>query len=290
MPRGNSLVNRRQSLRRLLINPPVLVSLGTARSDLLFDLSEGGLSVYGEAPKHGNKVFPIEFRLPGEFAAIKARGEIAWSSRSRNLTGVRFITLADSSRQQLRNWMVTKLPPAEPYVADYEVIRPSLVSQFAKTLRRGNERSDYPSRSILVISVVVSAIFLCALEGSRYYSKSTQNERRAKTVAAMAQPGVDEPGTAADASPTSVSPRSSISPHVPGFVLQVGAMKQESNADALSNSLKQKGFPVIVFRSTTDRFYRVGVGPYRDTATAARVKNELRAQNFESIVRRWVPE
>jgi hypothetical protein len=282
------VVNRRQSLRRLLINPPVLVSLGTSRSDLLFDLSEGGLSVYGEAPKHGNKVFPIEFRLPGDFGAIKGRGEIAWSSKSRNLTGVRFIGLSDNSRLQLRNWMVTRLPPAAPYVGDYEISRPSLVSQFAKTLGRGTERSDYPSRSILVISVLVSAIFLCALEGSRYYSKSVQNEKREKTVAVMPQPRVDEPPTARDASP--VSPRISASSHVPGFVLQVGAMRQESNADALLNSLKQQGFPVIVFRSTTDRFYRVAVGPYHDMATVTRVKNELKVKNFESIVRRGVPE
>lgn len=284
------MVNRRQNLRRLLINPPVLVSLGTSRSDLLFDLSEGGLSVYGEASKHGNKVFPIEFRLPGDFGAIKARGEIAWSSKSRNLTGVRFIGLSDNSRLQLRNWMVTRLPPAAPYVGDYEISRPSLASQFAKTLGRGTERSDYPSRSILVISVLVSAVFLCALEGSRYYSKSVQSEKRAKTVAVMPPPRVDEPRAATDASPGIVSPRISTSPHVPGFVLQVGAMRQESNADALSNSLKQQGFPVVVFRSTTDRFYRVAVGPYRDMATVARVKNELRVKSFESIVRRAVPE
>jgi cell division septation protein DedD len=67
-------------------------------------------------------------------------------------------------------------------------------------------------------------------------------------------------------------------------------MKQERNADALSNSLKQRGFPVIVFRHTTDPFYRVVVGPYPDMSSAVRVKNELKAQNFEGIVRRWVPE
>jgi PilZ domain len=97
------MVNRRQSLRRLLIRPPVIVSLGKSKSDLSFDLSEGGLSVYGYVPPSGKGGFQIEFHLPGDFDSIKTRGEIFWASKSRNLTGVRFIGLSDKSQLQLRN-------------------------------------------------------------------------------------------------------------------------------------------------------------------------------------------
>jgi hypothetical protein len=55
------MVDRRQSLRRLLISLPVVVSVGKSKSDLVFDLSQGGLSVYGCVPpsgKGGNRVSP----------------------------------------------------------------------------------------------------------------------------------------------------------------------------------------------------------------------------------------
>jgi sporulation related protein/PilZ domain-containing protein len=285
------MVNRRQSLRRLVIRPPVVASVGKSKSDLVFDLSEGGLSIYGRVPPSGKGGFQIEFHLPGDFDSIKTRGEIAWASKSGNLTGVRFIGLSDKCRLQLRNWMATRLPPAPPYGADYRINRPSLVSQFIYALRKGAERSNHPSKPALAIGVLVGVTFLCGLEARHYYYKSVENGNRANAVAAMPPTRLDVPDTSANASVETVSPPPiSNSLDAPGFVLQVGAMKQERNADALSNSLKQMGFPVIVFRRTTDPFYRVAVGPYPDMSSAVRVKNELKAQNFEGIVRRWVPE
>jgi hypothetical protein len=285
------MVNRRQSLRRLLIRPAVVVSLGESRSDLLFDLSEGGLSVYGRVRPGGKGDFQIEFQLPGDSDSIKTRGEIAWASTSRNLTGVRFIGFSDKSRLQLRNWMATKLHPLPPYEVEYRINRPSLVSQFIYALRKGAKRLNYPSKSALAIVALVGAMFLCSLEARHYYFKSVQNGKRAKAVAAMPPKRFDAPNTFASTSLETVSPPPvSSSLHAPGLVVQVGAMKQERNADALSNSLKQRGFPTIVFRRTTDPFYRVAAGPYSDMSSAVRVKNELKAQNIEGMVRSWVPE
>jgi cell division septation protein DedD len=73
-------------------------------------------------------------------------------------------------------------------------------------------------------------------------------------------------------------------------MLQVGAMRIEGNADELSNSLKRKGFPVFVLKRSTDRFYRVAVGPYADMSSAKRVADELQRENVEAILKRWMPE
>jgi SPOR domain/PilZ domain len=284
------MVNRRQSLRRLVIRPPVVVSLGKSMSDLLFDLSEGGLSVYGCLPPSGKAGLQIEFQLPGEFVSIKTQGEIAWASKSRNLSGVRFINLSDESRLQLRNWMTTKLYPRPTYVADHSIERPSLVLGFIYSLRKGAERLTNPSKSGLFIWALVGVMFLCGLEAMHYYSGHVQNGKWAKAVA-IPRPRLDVPKISADKSLQTVSPQPiSSSLDAPGFVLQVGAMKQERNAIALSNLLKQRGFPVIIFRHTADPFYRVGVGPYPDLPSSVRVKSELKAQNVEGIVRRWVPQ
>jgi cell division septation protein DedD len=75
----------------------------------------------------------------------------------------------------------------------------------------------------------------------------------------------------------------------PGFVLQVGAMAREENADAPAESLRQKKFPVIVSRSGTGRFYRVVVGPYGDVDFTLRVKEQLKKQGFDAFRTPWNP-
>ena len=67
------------------------------------------------------------------------------------------------------------------------------------------------------------------------------------------------------------------------FVLQVGAMAHEENANALAESLRQKNFPTFVSKSETARFYRVVVGPYKDANSIVKAKNELEKQGFKAI-------
>jgi cell division septation protein DedD len=74
---------------------------------------------------------------------------------------------------------------------------------------------------------------------------------------------------------------------LPTFVLQVGAMAQSGNADALTASLRQKNFPAFVSKRGKDRFYRVLVGPYNGADSAMRVKNELEMQGFKSVRTEW---
>jgi hypothetical protein len=74
-----------------------------------------------------------------------------------------------------------------------------------------------------------------------------------------------------------------------GFVLQVGAMNREENADALAESLHQKNFPAFVAWRETDRFYRVVVGPYNDVDSTLRVKEQLQKQGFDVFRTPWNP-
>lgn len=84
-----------------------------------------------------------------------------------------------------------------------------------------------------------------------------------------------------------------LSPTVPGdlrgFVLQVGAMTNESNADALSKTLQRNDFPAFVFKRLNDRFYRVAVGVFADADSAAVVQRKLEKQGFQAILRHWSP-
>jgi len=68
--------------------------------------------------------------------------------------------------------------------------------------------------------------------------------------------------------------------------LQVAALLREADALALAQALQEKKFPAIVTTPSTDKYYRVQVGPYADTKSATAARRELEKQGFKSIVRR----
>jgi len=75
-----------------------------------------------------------------------------------------------------------------------------------------------------------------------------------------------------------------------GMVLQVGAMKLEDNAAAMAQELRKRKFPAMVFRRGNDKLYRVAVGPYSDTDSTAKVKEQLEKQGFKPLMQRWAGE
>ena len=54
----------------------------------------------------------------------------------------------------------------------------------------------------------------------------------------------------------------------------------------LAQALQQKRFPAFVITPGTDSYYRVQVGPYSDTQSAASARQDLEANGFKSIVKR----
>jgi cell division septation protein DedD len=75
-----------------------------------------------------------------------------------------------------------------------------------------------------------------------------------------------------------------------GVVLQVGAMKMEGNATALMQDLKKKKFSAFVYRHGNDSLYRVGVGPFGDRDSSAKVKSELEKNGYKTITAKWVKD
>ncbi|MFZ0415456.1 MAG: SPOR domain-containing protein, partial [Candidatus Acidiferrales bacterium] len=70
------------------------------------------------------------------------------------------------------------------------------------------------------------------------------------------------------------------------IVLQVGALRSESDALAMADALQQKGFPAFVIVPTTDSFYRVQVGPFLSQTVGDRAKESLQREGFKAIFRR----
>jgi len=70
------------------------------------------------------------------------------------------------------------------------------------------------------------------------------------------------------------------------IVLQLAALRRQSDALAMADALQQKRFPSFVVTPTTDSFYRVQVGPYATETEAEAAKRELDRQGFKAIIKR----
>jgi len=148
--------------------------------------------------------------------------------------------------------------------------------------RRGT--SHYLIWFFLGVLLISAAVFFL-----RHSARALGDNRRAiANTAAEKAPGIIPPVSTVE-QPTVALP-AALSSNLPGFVLQVAAMKHEENADALSGTLHQKNFPVFVFKRGAGPFYLVAVGVYGDADSALRVKDELEKQGFKPILRRWLPE
>ena len=65
--------------------------------------------------------------------------------------------------------------------------------------------------------------------------------------------------------------------------LQVTALARP-DAEAVVRTLKEQGFPAILTESSKEGFFRVLVGPYRETAQLSAGKDRLRALGFANTI------
>ncbi|MFZ0464646.1 MAG: SPOR domain-containing protein, partial [Candidatus Acidiferrales bacterium] len=136
-----------------------------------------------------------------------------------------------------------------------------------------------------------------------FYSKEKSSEIPLKSSPTTAGRGIESVSSAASArvspAPASVAPvarPASVTQPPARFraprmsrnaiVLQVGALRSESDALAMADALQQKGFPAFVIVPTTDSFYRVQVGPFLSQTVGDRAKESLQREGFKAIFRR----
>jgi hypothetical protein len=301
------MVERRRS-PRLTVTSPVLVSLGESEAGLLFDVGEGGLSVHGLAPQWRHDLIPVAFQLPEGNDSVYAHVGIAWTSDSKNRTGLRFVNVAERTQQQLKAWVGSKVHTTNLDVSD----GPSLATDFsginsavipfqppaASESEVADVAPESPTRTSklrgqlmvpLAIAILCPGFFLLG----HYLPRIMESQKPKDVVVAPKAPEVPSSNkivsVISSAAKTPALP-SGTDLKMPGFVLQVAAMSQEGNADALVVALNRKKFPAFVYRRTNDRFYKVAVGPYPDVPSSIQVKDELQRENYETLLTRWAPE
>jgi sporulation related protein/PilZ domain-containing protein len=295
------MLQDRRQYQRVIPDEPLLVRCGESQCRLLFDLSEEGVAIDDLAPERSTHVIPLVFDLPGGHGHIRANGEIAWTDDSEKRTGLRFVDLADTSRQQLRDWISASVPDTTELALAEEGPQPRVFLShqtgsvdFLPPQPMPNEVLTRSGASHYLTWLALGALALFSgVAFVRHYVGGTGSSWRTKEILAAARVPENPPaGSIASAEPsplTTPSLPSTIPLDAPGFVLQVAAMKHEDNADALAKTLQERNFPAFVFKRGDNPFYRVAVGAYSDPDSAVRVRDQLKAQGFRAILKHWSP-
>lgn len=296
------MLQDRRQYQRVIPDQPLLVRCGESQCRLLFDLSEEGLAIDDLGSESSVQVIPLVFDLPDGIGHIQANGEIAWTNDSEKRTGLRFVDLADTSRQQLRRWISASVfDTTELALAQEEPAQPPVflthetdsVDFLAPQPMPNEELSRYGGSHYLTWLVLGALSLVSGVAFVRHYLGGTGSSWRTKEIMAAGRvPEIPPADPIASAKPSPVATPSlppTLPLDVPGFVLQVAAMKHEDNADALAKTLQKRNFPAFVFKRGANPFYRVAVGAYSDPDSAVRVKDQLKAQGFEAILKHWSP-
>jgi hypothetical protein len=212
-----------------------------------------------------------------------------------------FVDLADTSRRQLKEWISTsvycnELPEVEvecseaPLFPTHEADTVDLV--VSETMGYRGLGRHQASRYLTWLVLGAVSVF-SGVAFARHYLGGVGDSWRTKEIMAAGKVSEIPPAASIATAKSSSAPIHYLPPtlplNVPGLALQVAAMKREDNADALAKALQKKNFPAFVFQRGTDPFYRVAVGVYGDPDSAARAKQELKSQGFQSILKHWSP-
>jgi cell division septation protein DedD len=110
-------------------------------------------------------------------------------------------------------------------------------------------------------------------------------EKKADTTLPPDSKATAAPSTAeapADAATAAAAPATSGS-----YYVQVAAVTREEDADALVEALQKKQYPAFTVPNTsTDKFYRVQVGPYADFKEADAMRARLISDGYNPIVKK----
>jgi cell division septation protein DedD len=306
---------------RLIPDSALLVSVDRLRRAFLSDLSEGGMAFDGLVVEGGPSVVSVGFNLPDGGGAIEAIAEVVWTCESRHRTGVRFLELAEECRKRLREWLSARVvsleSPQGSAVWDSlseitgaarnwileeigESGAPEQAGQPAESASKAREPNGKPGVAERLASyrsagVALGLIVVCsACVTIGYYlpalSPAPKTAGHISTIESPARFASNGSITSVSESSGATSVRAVDLPgKYEGFVLQVGAMAHQENAEALAKSLQQKNFPAFVFDRAGDGLYRVDVGPYPDAKYAHDVKNELTSAGFRKVLERQLP-
>jgi TonB family protein len=119
---SNALARTHEKLpgsdRRGCLRQPIrtlaYVELDEGNGGIILNISEGGLAVQAVTSLMDDALPGVRFQLAATERWIEANARITWTSQSRKLAGLEFISLSDESRGRIREWLSRESPPDPP--------------------------------------------------------------------------------------------------------------------------------------------------------------------------------
>jgi cell division protein FtsN len=121
----------------------------------------------------------------------------------------------------------------------------------------------------------------------RVGDKNSSNNHLKPPPAISSSPQPKAIATSAKSASSSAGRATAAAPAIPrgSYVLQVVALRTESDAVSVANELRKKKFPAFVQAPQGDKYYRVQVGPYTDLKAMQTAKKGLETAGFKAIIK-----
>ena len=99
-------------------------------------------------------------------------------------------------------------------------------------------------------------------------------------------PATDSGDAAAQKPGTTSSAPEMKSPAGSGYMVQVAAVSKREDAEALTDALRKKQYPVVIINTPTDKLFHVQLGPFADVKDAEAMKGRLVSDGYNPIVKK----
>lgn len=102
-----------------------------------------------------------------------------------------------------------------------------------------------------------------------------------------AAPATSTPAATQPTQPASNAADPATTIPVGGYFVQVAAVSKQEDADALVDALKKKDYPAFVAaQNTTDKLFRVQLGPFSDIKDAEAMRTKLVGDGYNPILKK----
>jgi len=123
-----------------------------------------------------------------------------------------------------------------------------------------------------------------------FYKNVEQKDANPELTPA-ADPKADPTTSSATPSPEKTAQNNGVDPSTTmptsGYFVQVAAVSKQEDADALVDALKKKEYPAFVAQAvSTDKLFRVQLGPYSDVKDAEGMRTKLIGDGYTPILKK----
>ncbi len=150
-------------------------------------------------------------------------------------------------------------------------------------------RNSAPSQPQVVEGTAVNTTGNTAKPGSGVTARTPATSDSQSTTSTTTASDQRESSSTPDKPQSTASPDQTVSEDRPsgGYLVQIAAVTKQEDAQALTDALKRKNYPVFIATSPAgDKYFRVQIGPFADLTQAEAMRKRLVADGYNPILKK----